>query len=158
MVLSDHERYYFKAMIVKENGKIHKGEMRPHIGSFQDSCLISCPGYGQIDIRYFPHYQHLETYCWKTEGLPVYLENAGDDVVYYTAPVGVIALNPGERKLVSEDAVTADAGLILNRGDLYPAMPHGLGGFEGAVRQEKWHSPPHKSQKEAKKPRRHPEV
>lgn len=124
LVLSDHEEYYFDTMVIKENGNIYKGNMHPHIGSFQDSCLIGCAECAQrIDIRYFPHYQHLETYCWETGGLPVYLENAGDGMIYYTTGEGVIELKPGERKLVSkENVMSADEVPFLNRGDLYPAV------------------------------------
>ncbi len=32
----------------------------------------------------------------ETDGLPVYLENNGDSVIYFTANVGVIELEPGE--------------------------------------------------------------
>ena len=58
--------------------------------------LTRCKEYGgAIDIRYFPHCRHLETYCMETDGLPVYLENNGDSVIYFTANVG--------RKLLSEE-------------------------------------------------------
>lgn len=124
MILSNHERYYFKTALIKKNEKIYKGEMFPHIGTFQDSCLISCKEYEQrIDIRYFPHYQHLETYHWETDKLPVYLENEGDSVIYYQTYEGLIELKPGERKLVSkENAMSTDGAPVLDRGDLYPAM------------------------------------
>lgn len=124
LVLSDHEGYYFKAISVKENGNVRKGSMYPHIGTYQDSCLLSCDGCEKrIDIRYFPHSQHLETYCWETGGLPVYLENAGDEKIYYTANEGTIELKPGERKLVSEENVMQhDERPVLSRGDLYPAV------------------------------------
>ncbi|MDE6961900.1 MAG: hypothetical protein K2P27_13750 [Lachnospiraceae bacterium] len=39
----------------------------------------------------------------ETDGLPVYLENNGDGVIYFTANVGVIELEPGGRKLLSEE-------------------------------------------------------
>ncbi len=66
--------------------------------------LTRCKEYGgAIDIRYFPHCRHLETYCMETDGLPVYLENNGDGVIYFTANVGVIELEPGGRKLLSEE-------------------------------------------------------
>lgn len=59
--------------------------------------LTRCKEYGgAIDIRYFPHCRHLETYCMETDGLPVYLENNGDSVIYFTANVGVIELEPWE--------------------------------------------------------------
>lgn len=32
----------------------------------------------------------------ETDGLPVYLENNGNSVIYFTANVGVIELEPGE--------------------------------------------------------------
>lgn len=127
LVLSDHESYYFETMLVKKNGKIHRGKMYPHIGMWQDSCLISAEEEGRfIDIRYFPHCQHLETYCWETGQLPVYLENSGEDVIYYTTYDGVIELKPGERKLVSkENVMNADETPYLDRSDLYPAVYNG---------------------------------
>lgn len=124
LVLSDHESYYFETMLIKENGNTHRGEMHPHIGTFQDSCLIRCAGYEQsIDIRYFPHHRHLETYAWEAGQFPVYLENSGEDMIYYTTNEGVIELKPGERKLVSkENASAADDIPFLDRSDLYPAV------------------------------------
>ena len=123
LILSDHESYYFKTALIKRSGVIHRGWMRPHIGTFQDSCLISCKGYEQrIDIRYFPHYRHLETYCWETDNLPVYLENEGDSAIFYRTYEGLIELKPGERKLVSkENAMSDEDAPILDQGDLYPA-------------------------------------
>lgn len=124
IVLSDHESYYFKAAIIKKDGKTYKGEMHTHVGTFQDSCLIECYEYGySIDIRYFPHFKHLETYCWEADGLPVYLENEGDDTIYYKTEEGMIELKPGERKLVSsENAMKADEIPVLDKGDLYPVI------------------------------------
>lgn len=123
LVLSDHGNYYFETMIIKENGSLYKGMLYPHIGTLQDSCLLSCAAHeGNIDIRYFPHRQHLRAYCWETGGLPVYLENTGDDILYFTTKDGPIELRPGERKLASkENAIGADARLVLDQSDLYPA-------------------------------------
>ena len=130
IVLSDHDEYYFETAIMKEDGKIYKGTMHPHIGTFRDSCLLHFNEYNdgldfekRIDIRYFPHAQHLETYCWHTKGLPVYLENSGEGEIYYTTYAGVLELKPGERKLVcKENAINEDEKPVLNRRDLYPPI------------------------------------
>lgn len=123
LVLSDHDSYYFEALLVKEHGRTHKGRMYPHIGTFQDSCLLGCEEYDEaLDLRYFPHRRHLEAYCWETGGLPVYLENTGDDILYFTANDGLMELKPGERKLVSEENVmSTDSKPVLDQSDLYPA-------------------------------------
>lgn len=143
IVLSDHETYYFEAAFVKEAGIVYEGSMYPHIGMLQDSCLISFQKHReahdydkQIDIRYFPHAGHLETYGWETEGLPVYLENAGESVIYYTTYEGVMELKPGKRKLVCKENVLKDGKKqFLSRGDLYPAqmLEEGEATFENGV-------------------------
>ncbi len=124
LVLSDHEEYYFEKMIIKKDGKVYDGEMYTHIGTFQDSCLISCYGFENgVDIRYFPHAQHLETYCQETDSLPIYLQNSGDRAIYFTANEGVIMLEPGMRKLVSKENTRAVSEIPdLDRNDLYPAV------------------------------------
>lgn len=128
IVLSDHEEYYFECALVKENGIILAGGMSPHIGTFQDSCLIRFDGFGRtshtgIDIRYFPHYAHLEAYAWDTEGFSVYLENAGESTIFFSTPEGVIELLPKERKLVSKENTISDEDKpFLSGADLYPAV------------------------------------
>lgn len=130
IVLSDHEQYYFETAVIKEEGKTYIGTMHPHIGTFQDSCLLYFDEYDEehgyekhIDIRYFPHSQHLETYSWCTEALPVYLENTGEGKIFYTTYEGVIELKPGDRKLVcKENAINEDEEPFLDCSDLYPAV------------------------------------
>lgn len=127
IVLSDHETYYFETAIIKKDGKDYLGMIDSNIGRYQDSCIIRFREYtnvhgrnNDIDIRYFPHHQHLETYSWCTQGLPVYLENAGDDVIYYTTDVGVIELKPGDSKLVCKENTIQENELpLLDQEDLY---------------------------------------
>lgn len=124
LILSDLETYYFENMILKKNGKVYEGKMNPHIGTCQDSCLIRCPEYeNKVDIRYFPHIRHLETYCRETDGLPLYLENSGDSVIYFTTNEGVFELEPGIRKLAAKENTKAASEIPeLDREDLFPAV------------------------------------
>lgn len=131
IVLSDCRTYYFETAIVRRDGKKYVGSMYPHIGTFHDSCLLCFDNYNNgvnkreeyIDIRYFPHFRNLQTYCWRTGGLPVYLENAGEDVLWYRTCDGVMELKPGERKLVCrENVIKEEDTPYLDRSDLYPAV------------------------------------
>jgi hypothetical protein len=130
IVVSDHEEYYFENAFVREGDASYVGSMKPHIGTFQDSCLLRFDGYAEernhercIDIRYFPHAAHLEVYKWDTAGLPVYLENAGDGVVYCTIEAGVMELKPGERRLVCRENMLPEGEVpVPAGGDLYPAF------------------------------------
>lgn len=128
LVFSDHENYYFETAIAKENGVLFKGTMSPHIGMLQDSCLVNFSEFSQkfnyeriIDIRYFPHCKHLETYSMETAGLKVYIENAGENEIFITAPVGVIEVVPGERKRICKENTVLKNVWELDQGDLYPA-------------------------------------
>lgn len=110
LVLSDHEEYYFEAVFAKENKILYKGTMYPHIGMFQDSCLIDIGEFAEeyaykreIDIRYFPYYKHLEMYNMESAGLEIYIENAGEDKLSVTTFVGVIEVEAGERKRVCKE-------------------------------------------------------
>lgn len=94
-------------------------ENYPHVGTFQDSYLISCDG-APIDIRYFPHYQNIEFYAQFTDDKPFYIENIGDITLYAQTSEGVIRLEPGERKQVIKENAEKNSP-ILPGGDLYPA-------------------------------------
>ena len=121
LTLTTFDDYYFHSMYYRKSGeeKPVDYESHAHIGTFQDSYLISAFGEG-IDIRYFPHPYAISFYSWNTKGLPVYLENIGLDTICAETPFGIIKLDPGDRKLVSEENVEPDPPKIL-RGDLYPA-------------------------------------
>lgn len=109
IVLSDYKRVCFETALVNLNGKVYTGRIRVYKGNLNTSCLISF-GTGvrgrsplrAIDIRYFPNYQ-LQSYIWKTAGLPVYLENVGEKRLFFTTPEGMIDLKPGDRKLVAPE-------------------------------------------------------
>ena len=94
-------------------------DAHPHVGMFKDSFLIFGQG-AKIDLRYFPHFENIEFYAERTDGKPFFLENIGDIELYAKTSKGIIRLNPGERKLVSEENAQKDDPFLLG-GDLYPA-------------------------------------
>lgn len=123
LVLSNFNYYYFHSLCYipkdSKDGKRLGVSNWPHVGMFQDSYLIHTEDF-KIDIRYFPHYQNVEFYSETTDGCPWYIENIGDAVIYARTSVGIIKLEPGDRKeVVKENAEKKTP--ILPRGDLYPA-------------------------------------
>lgn len=123
LVLSNSSRYYFHSLhYVPEGSKDGKPEEYhgyAHVGTFQDSYLISTDDY-EIDLRYFPHYQNIEFYSEITADRPLFLENVGDAVLYAKTSVGIIRLDPGDRKEVKKENADTDPP-VLPGGDLYPA-------------------------------------
>ena len=124
LVLANFCDYYFHSLYyIPLEAQIQeplKFRGYPHVGTFQDSYLISVEGDRSIDIRYFPHYQNIEFYDESTAGLPLYVENIGDVVLYVRTHAGTIKLEPGDRKeVIKENA--EERVPILPDGDLYPA-------------------------------------
>ena len=123
LVLADFCEYYFHSLYYvpkdSEDGESVEYKGWAHVGTFQDSYLISAKGC-EVDLRYFPHYQNIEFYEEHSEGCPLYIENIGDTVIYARTSVGTIRLNPGDRKEVTEDNADKDDP-VLPDGDLYPA-------------------------------------
>lgn len=123
LVLANFCDYYFHSLYyVPADSK--DNEPRPfrgysHIGMFQDSYLVSVEN-EPIDLRYFPHYQNVEFYSEATNGMPFFIENIGDVVLYAKTSVGTIKLAPGERREVIKENAQEDAP-VLPGGDLYPA-------------------------------------
>ena len=123
VVLSNFDDFYFHSAFCQETAEDPPLRFNgtPHIGTFQDSFLISCrDGKADIDIRYFPHYKNIEMYSELTGDLPLYFENIGNSVLYTRTSAGRIRLEPGERKRVCEENAE-DERIILPDGDLYPA-------------------------------------
>lgn len=120
LVLSNFCHYYFHSLYcIPEDGDQpceYSGDA--HIGMFQDSYLIEADN-GQIDLRYFPHFQNIEFYSEHTQGMPLFLENVGDVTLYAKSSVGTIKLNPGERKEVTKENAESEIPSLPN-GDLYP--------------------------------------
>ena len=120
LVLSDHDEYYFHSLCVKDkDGKPVKYSAHPHIGTFQDSYLISADG-GKVDLAYFPHFRNIEFYSCHTDNRPLYAENIGESVIYIGCQGHDYKLDPGERKELVEDNAEKDVP-DLPDGDLYPA-------------------------------------
>ncbi|SCY79362.1 hypothetical protein SAMN02910292_02950 [Lachnospiraceae bacterium XBB2008] len=123
LVLANFCDYYFHSLYYvpedSEDGKCLEFSGWPHVGTFQDSYLISAKG-AEIDLRYFPHYQNIEFYSAHTGGCPLYIENIGDVVIYARTSAGTIKLEPGDRKEVTKENAEAETP-ILPGGDLYPA-------------------------------------
>lgn len=122
LVISNHNEFYFHSLYYKPEGADAevKYSAFPHIGMFQDSFLIISEE-GNIDLRYFPHFQNIEFYMQDTDNKPFYIENLGDITLYCRTLNGLIKLNPGERKEVSEENAEKEE-VDLSDEDLYPAM------------------------------------
>ena len=121
MTLSTFERRYFHSIYYRKPGDVEPVEFEayPHIGTYQDSFLITS-WENDLDFRYFPHPYAISFYSYSDAGIPVYLENIGLDTICAETYLGVIKLEPGERNLVSKENVEQDPPEIL-RSDLYPA-------------------------------------
>ena len=121
LVLSNFCHYYFHSLYCIPEGAEQPCEYSgdAHIGMFQDSYLVEAD-HGRIDLRYFPHFQNIEFYSEHTQGMPLFLENVGDVVLYAKTSVGTIRLNPGERKEVTKENAESETPSLPN-GDLYPA-------------------------------------
>ncbi len=123
LVLANFCDYYFHSLyFIPMNScdeKPVKAMGYPHIGDFQDSFLIN--GGRNIDLRYFPHRKNVEFYTEYTDGCPWFIENIGDTTLYARTKVGVLKLDPGDRKeVIKENAEKAPPS--LPDGDLYPAL------------------------------------
>ena len=123
LVLADFCDYYFHSLCYipedSQDGERLEYNAHAHIGMFQDSYLIGTKG-GEIDLRYFPHYQNIGFYVTITGKRPLYLENIGSTVLYAATPAGLIKLEPGKRKEVKKENAE-EKKPILPDGDLYPA-------------------------------------
>ena len=121
MVLRIHSHYYFHSLYCIPEGADQPCEYSgdAHIGMFQDSYLIEADN-GRIDLRYFPHFQNIEFYSEHTQGMPLFLENVGDVVLYAKTSAGMMKLDPGDRKEVIKANAESET-LSLPNGDLYPA-------------------------------------
>lgn len=119
--IADYDSYYFHDIFFREDESTEKMKfhMWPHIGMCQDSFLIQNEDFS-IDLRYFPHPENVEFYNVETNGKPFFIENVGTERLYAQTSVGIIKLEPGERKeVIKENAEKED--MILPGGDLYPA-------------------------------------
>ena len=123
LVLANFSEYYFHSLHYvpadSENGEPLEYIAWPHVGTFQDSYLISTDDY-RVDIRYLPHFQNIEFYSENTDNRPFFIENIGDTVLYARTHIGIIRLEPGERKEVIKENVESEIP-TLPGGDLYPA-------------------------------------
>ena len=121
LVLSNFCHYYFHSLYYVPEGSDRPCEYSgdAHVGMIQDSYLVEADR-GRIDLRYFPHFQNIEFYSEHTEGMPLFLENVGDVILYVKSSVGTIRLNPGDRKEVIKANAESETPSLPN-GDLYPA-------------------------------------
>lgn len=120
--ISNYDSYYFHDIFYKEDESSEKMKFHtwPHVGMFQDSFLIHNEDFCTFDIRYFPHPGNIEFYAEHTNGKPFFIENVGTEVLYAQTSVGIIKLEPGERKEVIAEN-TEKEKMFLSGGDLYPA-------------------------------------
>lgn len=124
IVYSDHREYFFEYAAVRMKEEPIILPMTVQLGTMQESVVISgddTPMEGYIDMGYYPHYRHMEYYSCYVGGVDVYIENAGDNTIYSTFDIGVIKLEPGQRKLVSKDNIENRENVPeLHKGVLYP--------------------------------------
>lgn len=121
-VVSNFDPYYFNSLYYQETEAAPPSVFMayPHIGTFQDSFLVSTEN-AEIDLRYFPHYGNIEFYAERTNGKPWFLENIGTVTLYARTSCGIIRLEPGERKEVKEENAEKKEPILFG-GDLYPPM------------------------------------
>ena len=122
ITVSTFDHYYFHDLYYRKHGEEEpvRFEAYAHIGMVQDSYLITS-WENSLDFRYFPHPYAISFYSFENAEVPVYLENIGLDSICAVTPVGVIKLEPGDRKLVVEENAEQDPPVIM-QGDLYPAV------------------------------------
>ncbi len=123
LVLADFDEYYFDSLYYIPSDSATGERMDytgwPHVGTYQDSYLIETDD-NKIDLRYFPHFQNIEFYMEVTDDCPLWLENIGRSTIYANTRVGLIRLDPGDRKLVDNSNIETEKP-VLPSGDLYPA-------------------------------------
>ncbi|MCR5094852.1 MAG: hypothetical protein K6B72_12870 [Lachnospiraceae bacterium] len=123
LVLANFCHYYFHSVYYVPEGSEDSESLEfhgwPHVGMFQDSYLISVEN-APIDLRYFPHYQHVEFYSEDTNDMPLFIENIGDVTLYASTSCGTLKLEPGERKEVKRENAEKEMPMLLG-GELYPA-------------------------------------
>lgn len=119
--ISNYDSYYFHSFYYMPEDATKPLEYMayPHIGSFQDSYLIFTQD-RKVDLRYFPHSENIEFYSEYTTDKPWFIENVGTTKLYAKTSVGIIKLEPGERKEVRTEN-TEDEKVFLSGKDLYPA-------------------------------------
>lgn len=106
LALDSNAPYYFHSLYCvpadSPDGIPVEYEADPHIGTFMDSFLVYTRDF-KIDLRYFPYTLALiKFYSENTGGMPLYLENIGNQSIEVETSIGKINLDPGERKEVCE--------------------------------------------------------
>lgn len=119
--ISNYDSYYFHDFYYMREDATEPVQYisKPHVGSFQDSYLIQSID-GKLDLRYFPHSGNIEMYAEQTNGMPFFIENVGTEKLFAQTSVGIIKLEPGERKEVIAENAEKER-IFLSGGDLYPA-------------------------------------
>ena len=101
LVLSDRCPYFFRSLYYEPEYSDSTGPVEydagPHIGTFVDSFVITAE-YQRINIGYYPQSDGVRIYRTRTDGAPLYIENAGAAPTTVTTLTGTIRLNPGERR------------------------------------------------------------
>lgn len=119
--LGNNREYYFDSLDINLNGAHLPTRMRPHVGMFKDSVLCGAGdmcGFDSYDLRYFPHRGgNIAFYHWESQGLPVYIENCGDDDLRIKVAQQECLIPPGERVLIEPTNASPGAELT-SRQDL----------------------------------------
>lgn len=105
---SSEKEFYFQRGAVRKKGRTTWISMYPHIGMFQDSCILMVMegvdlAESSIDIRYFPGLFDITFYMFETSGLPAFFLNEGKCAIHFVTEMGLpikvggnIQLEPGE--------------------------------------------------------------
>ncbi len=104
---------YLKNVSIPDTGM----EMPTH-GNCNNMILAAPSGSGKTET--YRAFQNIEFYSEHTQGMPLFLENVGDVVLYAKTSAGMMKLDPGDRKEVIKANAESET-LSLPNGDLYPA-------------------------------------
>ncbi|WP_022765295.1 hypothetical protein [Butyrivibrio sp. XPD2006] len=111
LVLANFCKFYFHSLYYvpedSESGEPVDYSDWASIGVFdmgmnKDIYRIVADGCG-IELRYFVRSQNIEFYHMQLDDCPLYIENIGNAVLYASTSAGIIRLDPGDRKEVTEE-------------------------------------------------------
>lgn len=119
LVLSNFDAYYFHSMYARFKGAEEPVDYwaMPHIGMYKDSFVITNDK-NEVDLRYFPNEGYIQFYIEETGDMPFYIENIGNQTLYVMAKVGIMELEPGQRKRVCDDNTGARLPFLLSQEEI----------------------------------------
>ena len=105
MVFSEKAHFYYEEFFEKKDGIVKQGIMRPHLGMFQDSVLLSLEELNEepADYRYFPlNGNTIEFYVWYGYEGDIYIRNNGCYQLEIKGLAGNVLIFPGEIVLMQK--------------------------------------------------------